>query len=760
MMQASPMSAVELAAPSRSDEQHDARPLDRDQLFKDLTDWYYRDGNGMLLSRHARNIYLTAKANLVCAPDKFLPAKARAAVANDDAERDRLTIRQLSLLRTAMRGDIAIFTTPWGSALTDEDVLFLCACGVDVSRDPWRGSLPRQLSSQEQLDLERLEADTPDWLIDSIGAPPADDDRGRIENWRRLALTVHGIRRRLDDENRPRRAGSRLRPSDSRQTERPPFRGTEGCAMLPRTLLAATLAALALLAARLGADSSRSPPRFRPSSRASRPTARRPRRTRPTTARASATCCRRARAGATTPPSSARSSPRAQRCRTSTTSSSLYTDLIYATPGLADADIDSTSRTRASASSPTTSTAPTRPRDDVTIVRDKSFGVPHVYGHTRAARCSGSATRAPRTACSSWTCCATTATASSRRFAGGANVDTDREQWEVAPYTGGPRAARSTSCPSSTASRARTSATTRRRACDGVNAYIAKAKLDPTLMPVEYAAIGQPDGPDDLEGHRRPQRSRRSSARSFGNGGGDELEQVAACSMRSTQALRREARPAGLAGLPLRGRPRGAGDGAREEGLPVRADPEVAAGHGGDPRRGLAEVRLTQVGRPTRRAPRRELRTRRRQGAAALPDDGLQRAARRRRSSSATGHPLAVFGPQAGVLRAADPLEGRRRRTGPASTCAARTFPGIGPYVEIGRGRDYAWSATSAGQDIIDVYALDLCDPDGGSRRRSTRWATCYRGQCLPIEVLERTERWYADARRPDRRPARETLRV
>ena len=161
MMQASPMSAVELAAPSRSDEQHDARPLDRDQLFKDLTDWYYRDGNGMLLSRDARNIYLTAKANLVCAPDKFLPAKARAAVASDDAERDRLTVRQLSLLRTAMRGDLAIFTTPWGSALTDEDVLFLCACGVDVSRDPWRGSLPRQLSSQEQLDLERLERTRP-----------------------------------------------------------------------------------------------------------------------------------------------------------------------------------------------------------------------------------------------------------------------------------------------------------------------------------------------------------------------------------------------------------------------------------------------------------------------------------------------------------------------------------------------------------------------------------------------------------------------
>ena len=211
MMQASPMNAIELAETSQTgsladagDAQHDDSTIDRDQLFKDLTDWYYRDGNGMLLSRDARNIYLTAKANLVCAPDKFLPAKARAAVANDDAERDRLIVRQLSLLRTAMRGDIAIYTTPWGSALTEEDISFLCACGVDVSRDPWRGSLPRQLSNQQRLDLKRLERDTPDWLIDSIGAPPTDDDSHRIENWRRLALTVSDIRRRLDDAKRPR----------------------------------------------------------------------------------------------------------------------------------------------------------------------------------------------------------------------------------------------------------------------------------------------------------------------------------------------------------------------------------------------------------------------------------------------------------------------------------------------------------------------------------------------------------------------------
>jgi hypothetical protein len=125
--------------------------IDRRQLFDDLTNWYYRDGNGLLLSQDARNIYLTAKANLVCAPDKFLPAKARVEVAKDDSERDRLIVRQLSLLRTAMRGDIAIYTTPWGSALTDEDISFLDACGVDVSRDPWRDHCPGSSASSSNV---------------------------------------------------------------------------------------------------------------------------------------------------------------------------------------------------------------------------------------------------------------------------------------------------------------------------------------------------------------------------------------------------------------------------------------------------------------------------------------------------------------------------------------------------------------------------------------------------------------------------------
>ena len=47
------------------------------------------------------------------------------------------------------------------------------------------------------------------------------------------------------------------------------------------------------------------------------------------------------------------------------------------------------------------------------------------------------------------------------------------------------------------------------------------------------------------------------------------------------------------------------------------------------------------------------------------------------------------------------------------------TFPGTG-IVELGRGEDYAWSATSAGSDNIDTVAEKLCNADGTNNRRLT----------------------------------------
>ena len=51
-------------------------------------------------------------------------------------------------------------------------------------------------------------------------------------------------------------------------------------------------------------------------------------------------------------------------------------------------------------------------------------------------------------------------------------------------------------------------------------------------------------------------------------------------------------------------------------------------------------------------------------------------------------------------------------------------FPGV-PFVVIGRGPDFAWSATSSRADNTDLFVETLC---GGDDRHYL-----YRGQCLPM---------------------------
>jgi hypothetical protein len=123
---------------------------ERRALFGELTEWYFCQGNGMLLGEDTRNIYLTAKKNLICDVDELEPESFRKKVRaseESDSVRGWTSIRQFSLLRTATRAEITIYTSPWGERLSQEDEDFLAACGVDLGREPWR-SAARGLTGQ------------------------------------------------------------------------------------------------------------------------------------------------------------------------------------------------------------------------------------------------------------------------------------------------------------------------------------------------------------------------------------------------------------------------------------------------------------------------------------------------------------------------------------------------------------------------------------------------------------------------------------
>ncbi len=104
-----------------------------------------------------------------------------------------------------------------------------------------------------------------------------------------------------------------------------------------------------------------------------------------------------------------------------------------------------------------------------------------------------------------------------------------------------------------------------------------------------------------------------------------------------------------------------------------------------------------------------------------------------------TGNPLAVFGPQTGYF--APQLLSEKDVQAPGLSARGVAFAGTDLYVQLGRGGDYAWSATSAGSDIVDQVVLRLCEPDGGEpdrdsmgyERRSSATPGGADGQCREI---------------------------
>jgi acyl-homoserine lactone acylase PvdQ len=87
---------------------------------------------------------------------------------------------------------------------------------------------------------------------------------------------------------------------------------------------------------------------------------------------------------------------------------------------------------------------------------------------------------------------------------------------------------------------------------------------------------------------------------------------------------------------------------------------------------------------------------------------------------------------------------------GPGFDARGAAFPGVNLYVQLGHGRDYAWSATTATSDNVDTFAEVLCRDDVHY---------LYKGNCVPMERLERRNAWTPNAS-DQTAPGSETLAV
>ncbi len=419
----------------------------------------------------------------------------------------------------------------------------------------------------------------------------------------------------------------------------------------------------------------------------------------------------------------------------------MYRDLVYNSPGVTADNLTNFFKDSSFGVKPGDIARTYSPggRSDVTVVRDKSFGVPHIYATTRAGAmfAEGYATAEDRLFFID--VLRHLGRAQLASFAGGApgNRAFDQMQWSVAPYTEDDLQKQVDQGVRLYGAEGEQVKTDSDNYVAGINRYITEAKLDITKMPGEYAAIGQPGGPDTWKTTDLIATAALVGG-IFGQGGGGELQQA--------QLLQAWQQRFGRArGTKLWRQFNGLDDPetnntVKGKRFDYQQTPRRPAGSNAIPDRGSVSYEpVVESGvdaRATMRTASRRVQDPK--GLLALPEtmsNALLVSARK----SASGHPEVVFGPQ--VAYFAPEILMEQDVHAPGIDARGAAFPGVNLYVQLGRGRDYAWSATSANQDIIDTFAVDLCNPDGSPATKASDHYM-FRNQCLPIEVLRRTNSW------------------
>ncbi|MFD1658471.1 penicillin acylase family protein [Streptomyces caeni] len=376
-------------------------------------------------------------------------------------------------------------------------------------------------------------------------------------------------------------------------------------------------------------------------------------------------------------------------------------------------------------------------RNDVTIVRDKKTGVPHITGTTRYGTEFGAGYAAAEDRLWLMDVFRHVGRGELTSFAGGAaaNQGLEQEFWRNAPYTEAELQAQIDRAVAGAGARGQQALADVNAYLAGVNAYI-DASDSGLYFPGEYDLTGHKDpitNAGTIEHFKVTDMVALSSVIGalFGSGGGGEVNN--ALSLLAAQSKY------------------GVEEGTKVwESFRERNDPEaVLTIHNGEsfpyvPKPASAQGEaLPDAGSVTR-----EQLVYDRTGSAATASAadtsataattaltsakrGMSNALVVSGKHTASGHPIAVFGPQTGYF--APQLLMLQEIQGPGISARGASFAGLSMYVELGRGQDYSWSATSSGQDIIDTYAVELCQDD---------YHYLYHGTCTAMDKVERTNSW------------------
>ncbi|MFG1807232.1 penicillin acylase family protein [Streptomyces sp. NPDC049040] len=375
------------------------------------------------------------------------------------------------------------------------------------------------------------------------------------------------------------------------------------------------------------------------------------------------------------------------------------------------------------------------PRSDVTITRDKKTGVPHIKGTTRQGTEFGAGYAAAQDRLWLMDLFRHVGRGELSSFAGGAaaNRGLEQEFWKQAPYTEADLQAQIDQLAGSGGARGQQALADAQAYVDGINAYITASK-NGRYFPGEYVLTGHVDAITNA-GTIDPFKLTDLIALAsvvgalFGTGGGGEVQSALSLLAAQQQygvaegtkvweSFRERDDPEATAtvhdgtSFPYAGKPAVAQGQALPDAGSVTAEPLVYDATGG--------ATLATTSSP-----------------GVLPGNlfstkkGMSNALVVSGAHTASGHPVAVFGPQTGYF--APQLLMLQELQGPGISARGASFAGLGMYVELGRGQDYAWSATSASQDVTDTYAVELCQD-------ATHYV--FHGSCVAMEKLERTNSW------------------
>src|SRR3954454_21824075 len=171
----------------------------------------------------------------------------------------------------------------------------------------------------------------------------------------------------------------------------------------------------------------------------------------------------------------------------------LYTDLLYASPSLTHEDVGKYFKDATFGVKPEDVDSTISPRPGVTIVRDKQYGVPRIYGDTDDDVEFGAGYAGAQDRLFLMDVLRHTGRAQLSSFAGGAasNREMDRTQWSIAPYTDADLQKQYDQGPQVGGADGVQLQQDVTNYVAGINQYIDDARLDPSKLPAEYAAFGK-----------------------------------------------------------------------------------------------------------------------------------------------------------------------------------------------------------------------------------------------------------------------------